>query len=601
MSQLIPVPLSPPPGVVATESLRTAAGRWTIPWNWMRFIRGKPQKIGGFVLAFAQATSGIPHAILAWTDLIINRYLAAGTYRKLYVYDQNLNQNDITPFRLTGSLTNPFSTTINSSIITVSHSGNGVGAGDQVIFTSVASAVDGITAAQLTGSFVVSNIIDANTYTFDCGVVATSTAGPGGGTVNYEYEINIGTENSSLGLGWGVGPWGQGTWGTPRATSTIVFESRVWSLDHFGKILIASYNGGTVYQFDPTQAQPWPRAQVVSGSPPTDVRSLFVTPERFVVVLRENLVISSSSQGDFNTWTPATNNTAWSRTLTEGTRLVGGEPLMPFYSLVWTDGAVYLLQYTGSQFIYNSSLIARDAGLLGINAEVCANGIAYWMSPNNFLMYSGSVTPIPNVEDIRKYVFDNVNVTQAVEITAFYNPIYDEVWWNIPMFGSQTPNVCVIFHNKDQAWSIHMLTRVSGTHYTSGDTRPYLGDVSGFIYQHEVGFDANGSPITSQMTLAPMDISPGDRGMDNMQIEGVEFDDFQQVGNVSITFNMYDRVTDASPMDTDTETIPSVLAGLTDLRIGGRYVGLSVTQNTLGAYMRWGTPTMFLRSIGRRR
>ena len=51
------------------------------------------------------------------------------------------------------------------------------------------------------------------------------------------------------GYGWGVGPWGLGTWGTARSSSTISIEPRIWSLDHFGILLLAAYNGGSIYDF----------------------------------------------------------------------------------------------------------------------------------------------------------------------------------------------------------------------------------------------------------------------------------------------------------------------------------------------------------------
>lgn len=575
-----------------------------MPWNWFRFVKGKPQKMGGWIQAFASATSGIPHCILAWTDLTVNRFLAAGTYRKLYVYDTNFLQSDITPLRDSGTLTNPFTTSNGSSIVAVNDTSHGAISGDQILYTSVGAAVGGISAANLTGSFIVLTVVDVNNYTFDCGHNATSNAGPGGGTVAYEYEINVGTEQSTFGLGWGVGSWGFGTWGTPRTNSTITFEARIWALDHFGKLLVASYNGGSVYTFDPTQSQPWggaagPRAVVNAAAVAagiTDCRSVFVTPERFVVALRENLVVSSSSQGDFNTWAPASNNSAWSRTLTDGSKLMGGAALAPFQSLIWTDGAVYMFQWTGDAFIYRSSLLSKNCGLVGPNAKVCINGVSFWMTPTTFMMYDGSVHAVPNVEDIRKYVFDALTTAQLLQVSAGYNPINDEVWFNVPMFGSLNPNMLVVYHRGDMCWTIHPSTRVSMTNFASGDNRPYLGDVSGIIYQHEVGYDGAGVAIASTMTLGPYALSSSFVSMD---VQGIVFDPFQQNGDITVTFNGYDELTDTTVTDSETDVI-SVPSGLTDLRVSGRYMGFTATQNSLAAYFRFGSPVARVSLAGTR-
>jgi len=345
MPDAIPVPISPPPGVVITETGKVAAGRWTA-CDAIHFVRGMPQKIGGWVRVTSTPTSGQPRASHAWRDNSANEFAAVGTYRKLYVYDSSAAQNDVTPFRRTSAglgggspLTNPFTTNTAAgtrSQISVAETGHGLGAGDTVIFTSVGANVGGITTAQLTGAFLVLSVPDANHYVFDCGVAAASAA-TGGGTVQYQYEITVGTELGSQGTGFGVGQYGGSTYGTARSGSTIFFEPRVWSLDHFGQILIASYNSGAIYQFDPTQPQPWPRASLAASDPaaPTDCRFVFVTQERFVVALRAGMVISWCSQGDFTTWTPSPTNTANSRTLTVGTKLVAGRVLGPFLSLVW--------------------------------------------------------------------------------------------------------------------------------------------------------------------------------------------------------------------------------------------------------------------------
>lgn len=609
MSRVVPLPITPPPGVVVTESGMVVQGRWTQPWNWFRFMKGKPQKMGGWVQAFASATSGVPHCILAWTDLTINNFIAAGTYRKLYVYDQFLLQNDITPIRISGALVNPFTTTSGSSIVSVAHTGHGVLNGDQVIFTSVAANVGGITAAQLTGSFIALAITDANNYTFDSGVVAGSSAGPGGGAVNYKYEINIGTEQSTFGLGWGVGGWGLGTWNTSRSSSTIVFEARIWSLDHFGKLLVAAYNSAsTVFTFDPTQSQPWggaagPRAAAIANCTTqlsnlgTTIRSVFVTSERFVVALCENLIITASDQGDYTTWVPASSNKAWSRTLTDGTKLMGGAVLAPFQSLIWTDGSVFMAQWTGDAFIYRTSLLAKNCGLIGINAKVCAAGQAFWMTPTTYMMFDGSVHPMPNVEDIRKYVFDNLNTSQALSISAGYNPTFDEVWFKFAAFGSSQPNTLAIFHRQDNCWTIHLnQTRVSMTHFDGGDTRPYLGDQSGLIYQHEVGSDGAGVAISSTMTLGPYALV---ESLQSMDIESIVLDPFQQSGDITAVFNGYDELTDTTTIDTETETI-SVPSGLTDLRISGRFVGFTLSQSALGAYFRFGSPIARVKPTSKR-
>src|SRR5206468_3490334 len=134
-------------------------------------------------------------------------------------------------------------------------------AGDTVIISG-ATTFNNVNA---NGTYVILTIVDPNNFTIQVATNANASGAGGGAAVSVTYEISIGVETGAFGYGWGVGPWGMGTWGTARPSSTISIEPRVWSLDHFGKFLVATYNTGTLYQFDPTQAQPWPRAVVMSS------------------------------------------------------------------------------------------------------------------------------------------------------------------------------------------------------------------------------------------------------------------------------------------------------------------------------------------------
>jgi hypothetical protein len=597
MSALTPLPIAPPPGVVMTESDRVIEGRWKSGTNGIRFVAGRPQKLGGNIVAVNTPTSGVPRTLHAWRDNSQNNYLAAGTYRKLYVYDTSWLQNDITPIRASGTFANnPLSVVNGSTQVTVAQATHGVSVGDTVIIGG-AAAIGGITP---NGTFVVDSVPGAGTYTYEFTSPATSTvSGGGGAAVTYKYEVPIGVELGIYGLGWGAGGWGLGTWGTARSSSTIYIEPRIWSEDHFGKLLIASYNGGSIYYFDPTQLQPWPRALILSADAglPTNCRFVFVTPERFVFALLDAMQVAWCTQGDFTVWTPAVGNTANVRTLTEGTKLVAGRVLSDFISLVWSDAALYRFQYTGSSYIYNSSMIAKDCGLIAPNAAVTASGVAYWMGQDTFWMYNGTVLPIPNVEDIRKYVFDQVNIGNSYQCTAIFSPQHNEVWFFFTIIGQISPTLGVLFSIENQCWAPLNFGRTSGTHFTQGDTRPYMGNTNGFIYQHENTNDDNGAILPWNLTMAPYAMNEGGEHVD---IQYIVPDFRDQIGDITFTVNTFDRLNDSVMEDSETETVAAIDSGTIDMRVSGRYLGLICAASSLGSYFRWGKPVAWIQPSGNR-
>lgn len=598
MSQLQEVPITPPPGVVKTETKRRIEGRWLDTIN-ARFHRGMPQKIGGWVKAFADAVTGVPRTLHAWRDRSFNPFMAVGTYIKLYVFDQNKARNDITPYRATGSLgSNPLSVTNGSNVVTVAHVAHGLSIGD-LIEIDGAAAIGGITPN--VAGVPVNTVIDANSYTYLFTASATSTvSGGGGASVTFKYEVPVGVELGAYGYGWGVGSYGTGTWDTAHSSSTIYIEPRIWSLDHFGVLLLAAYNGGSLYYFDPTQGQPWPRALIASSDPglPTNIRAMFVTPERFVFALCDGMQVKWASQGTIDIWTPATGNTANIRTLTEGSKLVSGAVLSDFVSLVWTDGAVYRFQYTGSTFIYSSSMIAKDCGLISPNAKVTIAGIAYWMGQDNLWNYAGSVAPMPNVDDIRKWLFDQIDINMGYQCNAIYNPKFNEVWFFVTIAGETSPGLGVIFSINEQCWAPVYWGRSSGSHYTQGDTSPYMGDANGFIYQHENTVDADGVALGYSWELAPYSLTKG--GRYNYLVEYLVWDAKDQTGDVTLTVTTYDRLNDSAELESETEIMAAEDSGTIDLRISGRYVSLLMGASSAGCYARLGIPVAFVRTLGDR-
>lgn len=101
-------------------------------------------------------------------------------------YNQRI-EGDIASHRIyepsTGTMgNNPFSATINSSLVTVTKAAHGLTQGSTVFYAG-AAAVGGLI---FNGAFPVISVIDANTYVIDMGTDATATAIGGGAAVTFD-------------------------------------------------------------------------------------------------------------------------------------------------------------------------------------------------------------------------------------------------------------------------------------------------------------------------------------------------------------------------------------------------------------------------------
>lgn len=587
-----PIALTPPSGVVKSESDRAVEGRWT-DTQWMRFADGKPQKMGGWTVQTTSISSGTLRQMHAWRDLSSVEYIAGGSYKKLYVYERDFTQHDITPLDASGTLgTDPFAVTNGSTTVTVTHAAHGRSAGDRVIFDG-ASAGGGIT---IDGEYDVYTVPGAGSYTIVHSAAATSTdTTTGGAAVTYEYEVPIGVDRGAYGLGYGVGGYGIGGYGEEHSGSTLFIEPRIWSFDHFGRILLSAYNGGAIYDWDPDDVPAWGRAVVIAAAP-TDVRAMFITEERFVMALCEGMRVDWCSQGDYTVWTPSSTNTANTRTLSEGTKLIGGCSLGSHIACIWSDFALYVFQYTGSSSVFSSRVAGKNCGLVSPSCRVTAGGIAYWMGHTTFHLYNGSVQAIPNVQDVRDYIFDNFRSEYGYLAWGQYLPKFNEIIWFYIALGESEPSYYALLALKDFSWATGALERTSGAAFGHGDTRPYFAKSDGHIYLHEDGVDGDGAAVRATITLGPSSLQSGAA---IFNIDGINADFYEQAGDISATFTAYDRLR-SSTVDTQTVTIETT-DDLIDLRLSGRYISLELVTDVIGGYFRFGKPDVMVSSNGTRR
>ena len=237
-------------GVNKENTRYTNENGWYIS-DKVRFRQGTPEKIGGWVRVSAETFLGVCRSLWNWVTLGAENLMGVGTNLKYYI-ERDGGYFDITPIRETVTLTNPFTATNASSVITVSDTAHGCLTGDFVTFSGSTTLGGNITAAVLNQQFQVT-VINTNSYTISVSPVvanATDAAGsPGGGTVSAAYQINTGPEVEVPLYGWGAGGWGSGVWGTGTVSPSTM---RLWSANNWGEDLVFGPRGGGLYYWDAT-------------------------------------------------------------------------------------------------------------------------------------------------------------------------------------------------------------------------------------------------------------------------------------------------------------------------------------------------------------
>jgi len=513
--------------------------------NLVRFRKGLPEKIGGWAKNTLNTFQSTGRALHAWVTLAGTKLLGLGTTWKYYVLDGD-SFYDITPLRSTTSAGDvTFSASNGDATLTVTDTAHGAVQDDFVTFSGAATLGGLITAAVLNQEYQIATITSANVYTVeakdtdgDTVTANSSDSGNGGGSVVGKYQINVGLDVYASSTGWGVSTWGDSTYGSSAALSATN-QLRLWSHDNFGEDLIINPRAADIYYWDvSTKTLGTDRAVALS-----DLSSANLTPTKALVTLVSDIdrhvicfgadpISGSSRSGSIDPmficwsdqenvveWEPKSTNTAGSFRLSAGSTIVGAIRARQ-ETLVWTDTSMYSMTFVGQPFTFATNLINEGIGLIGPNAVVNTPKGVFWMDEGGFYTYTGSIQPVPcSVQD---YILSDINQGQSYQVFAFLNKQFDEVGWFYCSAGETVIDRYITFNYEEQVWSIGQLTRTAwldegifnnpiGTYSTS--------DV-GYLYNHESGNDADGSP------------------MDNVYIESSDFDidpageEFQQVRRI---------------------------------------------------------------------
>lgn len=586
-----PIPLNVPPGFVMSDSPNAAQGRFT-GGDKVRFEGRFAQKWKGWGLFYATAMLGKARGAVSWVNQYGNVNASFGTNIKLYAFIDGDTLDDITPIRSSSTInTDPFTTTIGETEVTVTDTAHAAVQGDYVTFSG-ATAVGGIT---IDGEYEITSVIDADSYTINHASAATSSATGGGAAVVAAYQVNVGSEGTVAGLGWGAGAWGEGTWSTAR-TEGITLELRTWALAEYGNDLLANYLDGGLYLWEEATDA---RAEVVTNAP-TSIRAMFVTGERYIFLLGTStpMTVQWPDQDDMTDYTPSAANTANIRQLQVGSKLMCGCAIGDGVSLVWTDAALYVFQFTGSDFVYDSRVAARNCGPISQKAFDVANATAFWMSGSDFWMYSGGAQLVPNQDDIKEYVFQRLDPDNGGKTWCEYDELSNQIRWYYCSTGSAEPDSYVDVDVGQWSWTTGTHDRTTGCAFRDSASQTSLRvDHDGYIYQHGVGVNADGAALESYLTFGLYKMADGAA---NVDIMGLIPDTQRQVGNLTYEIYTKDRPNSSSNFDEQTLTVGPTDT-IADARVSGRHFGMTVRSNVLDGDYRLGIVSLEVQPAGTRR
>tara|TARA_Y100000114_G_scaffold30786_1_gene26380 strand:+ start:554 stop:2410 length:1857 start_codon:yes stop_codon:yes gene_type:complete len=609
------------PGVNKEGTEYTADAGW-FDSDKIRFRKGRVEKIGGWQKYTDQSFLGVCRSLHNWSSLESINYLGVGTNLKFYVAE-GAGYNDVTPLRLTtGAGDATFAATNGSSTITVTENGHGAVVNDFVTFSSAASLGGLITAAVLNQEYQITSVPTTNTFTITAKdtngteVIANSSdTGNGGSSTVAAYQINTGLNTFVQGTGWGAGTWSSGTWGSSSSIAAAG-QLRLFSQDNFGEDLVFNVRGGGVYYWDESSGTGTRAIEIgslagASNTPVVALKILVSDVDQHVIAFGSNpigsstidpLLVRFSDQENAADWTPTATNTAGGVRINSGSEIIGAIQTRQEI-LVFTDVSLHSMRFTGAPFTFQFSTLSTDISMISPNAAVNARGSVYFMDSGGFYVYNGSVQPLPC--SVKEHVFSNLNKGQAFKVFAAENNDFSEVIWFYPVGTDDTEITNYVSYNyAENLWAVGTLNRGAWIGY-SKNSNPIASSVNtgvtdaNYLYNHETGFDDDGSAMTAFVESGDLEIGEGDR--------------FMMISRIVPDFKFSGLASDASvdftikgsnfPLETPTSQATATVTSSTtqsNIRTRARHAVVRIESSGSGYGWRLGDLRFDMRQDGRR-
>ena len=366
-----------------------------------------------------------------------------------------------------------------------------------------------------------------------------------------------------------------------------------------------------------------------SNVPLSQIFFLVSDASRFVICLGTNdlgsstvnpMLVRWSDQEDPSMWTPSITNQSGSITLSHGSTIVTAIQSKQEI-VIFTDSALYSLQYLGPPYVWGSQLLGDNTSLAGPNAVALAAGTIYWMGVDKFYKYDGRLQTLNC--DLLRYVYNDIDRVQFEQVYASTNEGFSEVWWFYPSNGSTTNDSYIVYNYLGNVWYYGSMARTAWLDSGLQDY-PVAATYSNNLVQHELGVDdgtaATLAPITAFITSSQFDIGDGHNfafvwrmlpdltfngSTDGttpsltmqllpLQNSGSGFNNPKSVGGDSSSAEGTVTATQTYPIDLDTYN------GQLNIRVRARQMAMKISSNTLGTQWQMGAPRIDIRQDGRR-
>jgi hypothetical protein len=330
------------------------------------------------------------------------------------------------------------------------------------------------------------------------------------------------------------------------------------------------------------------------------------------------MLIRWSAQDDIYNWTPNITNQAGSIRVSHGSQIVTIIQTRQEI-VVFTNSAVYSLQYLGPPYVWVPQLLGDNISIMSPNSVVQASGVVYWMGVDKFYVYDGRVNTLNC--DLRRYVFQDLNQQQSLQVFAGTNEGFNEVWWFYCSDGVTAVDRYVIYNYLEKVWYYGTMERTawldSGLQTVPIAAKYNSSALTGNLINHETGLndDTTGTAaaIDAYISSSEFDIGDGHNfGFVWRVLPDLTFGDSTNTPAAvapRVTMTLYGLTNsgsgttssaDGTVVKGSTYVITEEFTGQIFTRMRGRQMIFKIGSNQINTTWQLGAPRIDIRADGRR-
>jgi len=416
-------------------------------------------------------------------------------------------------------------------------------------------------------------------------------------------------------------------WGNAASVTVPGAQIRLWSHDNFGEDIIINPRDSGLFYWDKTNGLSTRAVELstragTKTSVPTVAKQIIVSDQdRHVIVfgcdglgasssatqgdgIQDPLLIRFSSQENPLDFFPTSTNTAGDIRLGGGSEFVQAVETKE-QILVYTNKTLHSMRFIGPPFTFGIKELSKNITIMSPASAIAVDDSVYWMGVDTFYLYNGQTQQLPC--SVKDKVFLDLNIEESDKVHVGANTEFSEIWWFYPSLNSTEIDKYVIYNYLENIWYFGSLARQAWL--DRGIRSLPLATGGQYLFNHETGFDDDGSAMTSFVESAPMALGDAGRfGFINRIIPDVNFAGSTAV-NPSVDFTVKARThsgsgftqTDDSNTTQRSSTTPvEAYTEKLDLRVRGRTFALRVEATSLGTKFKLGSPQVNIVQDGRR-